>query len=138
MTEIKPWQDRVKPGAFTGVKMEAMLAEIAEHRAAKVEQGKPVAPVAWRGWDGDKWVFTLWREEMPVQFEWQPLFTHPVRTMSDEQQQTKAIQHGISLYSNFELLDGKHGALKRALNSVWADAFSHGFHAGTDIKGATE
>ena len=85
MTEIKPWQDRVKPGAFTGVKMEAMLAEIAEHRAAKVEQGKPVAPVAWRGWDGDKWVFTLWREEMPVQFEWQPLFTHPVRPMSDEQ-----------------------------------------------------
>ena len=88
MTEIKPWQDRVKPGAFTGVKMEAMLAEIAEHRAAKVEQGKPVAPVAWRGWDGDKWVFTLWREEMPVQFEWQPLFTHPVRTMSDEPRYT--------------------------------------------------
>ena len=47
MTEIKPWQDRVKPGAFTGVKMEAMLAEIAELRAAlaKVEQVKPVAPV---------------------------------------------------------------------------------------------
>ena len=88
MTEIKPWQDRVKPGAFTGVKMEAMLAEIAEHRAAKVEQGKPVAPVAWRGWDGDKWVFTLWREEMPVQFEWQPLFTHPVRPMSDEPRYT--------------------------------------------------
>ena len=41
MTEIKPWQDRVKPGAFTGVKMEAMLAEIAELRAA-LAKSQPV------------------------------------------------------------------------------------------------
>ena len=87
MTEIKPWQDRVKPGAFTGVKMEAMLAEIAELRAAlaksqPVEQG---SPVAWRGWNGDTWVFTLWRDEMSVQLDWEPLFIHPARQpMSDE------------------------------------------------------
>lgn len=48
MTEIKPWQDRVKPGAFTGVKMEAMLAEIAELRArvAELESGEPVRPMS--------------------------------------------------------------------------------------------
>ena len=93
MTEIKPWQDRVKPGAFTGVKMEAMLAEIAEHRAARVEQGEPVAWIKKNG-SGDlitisqdrldkltpefAYIRDLWKDATP-------LFTHPVRQMSDEQ-----------------------------------------------------
>lgn len=101
MTEIKPWQDRVKPGAFTGVKMEAMLAEIAEHRAAKVEQGEPVAwqyrmrpdwEDRWQGWvDCSKEAYRN-MARVPLLHDWhyevRALFTHPVRTMSDEPRYT--------------------------------------------------
>lgn len=93
MTEIKPWQDRVKPGAFTGVKMEAMLAEIAELRAA-LAKSQPVergAPVAWVRCHPDG---TLTDELMPNSIievvrkysgAWVPLFARPVCPMSDEQ-----------------------------------------------------
>lgn len=92
MTEIKPWQDRVKPGAFTGVKMEAMLAEIAELRAA-LAKSQPVergAPVAWVRCHPDG---TLTDELMPNSIievvrkysgAWVPLFARPVCPMSDE------------------------------------------------------
>ena len=86
MTEIKPWQDRVKPGAFTGVKMEAMLAEIAEHRAAKVEQGKPVAwfiDVTTNGESTGDWQVAA-REHWGDLSICKPLFTRPVRPMSGE------------------------------------------------------
>ena len=87
MTEIKPWQDRVKPGAFTGVKMEAMLAEIAELRAAlaksqPVEQGKPVTPFCMH-WV-DRWGCNHYVDQKePHPANATPLFTHPVRPMSD-------------------------------------------------------
>ena len=83
MNEIKPWQDRVKPGAFTGVKMEAMLAEIAELRAAlaksqPVDQGEAVAWMHPSGGVLQRLTTGLERDTYTI-----PLFTHPVRPMSE-------------------------------------------------------
>ena len=131
MTEIKPWKER----CFTKhvfdkdttllMQIGAMCQEIDELLAAlvKVEQGKPVAwfiDVTTNGESTGDWQVAA-REHWGDLYICKPLFTHPVRPMSDEERE--------DAFSR--LPNAKSGQFYYYLGIADAEAF-HG------IKGVTE
>ena len=89
MTEIKPWEDRDQ-GLYGEFRELRMYEEIAELRAAlaKSQPVEPVEPVAYM-WHGHMGTGSKsLRFSKPSQWDYinavAPLFTHPVRPMSDE------------------------------------------------------